>query len=65
MAIERKVALQAATPQEVATTIVMSNKVAQDKDKRKIAKNLEARKSYKFKEDPFVEKLALEIEAKM
>jgi len=36
----------------------------QDKGKRKIAKSTETEKSYKFKEDPLVENVVLEIDAK-
>lgn len=39
-------------------------KLVQDKGKRKISKRKEVEKSYKFKEDPLVENLALEIEEK-
>lgn len=36
----------------------------QDKVKRNIVENPEVEKSYKFREDPLIEKVALEIEAK-
>jgi len=35
-----------------------------DKGKRKISEKPKVEKSYKFKEDPLVEKVAFEIEAK-
>jgi len=59
-----KIALLAATTQESTTTIAISRKLAQDKGKRKIVKNLEAKQSYKMKADPFIEKETLAIEAK-
>jgi len=64
MAIEWKETLQLATPQEEATIAVVSSKPTQEKGKRKIAKNPETKKSYKFIEVPLVEKVTLEIEAK-
>jgi len=42
----------------------MSSKSTQDKRKRKISKNPEAELSYKFREDPIVERVDLEVEAK-
>jgi len=42
----------------------VSSKPTQDKGKRKIVESIEAKKKYKFKEDPLVEKVALEIDAK-
>ena len=40
------------------------NKHVQDKGKRNIEKSIEMEQSYKFKEDPLVEKVALEIDMK-
>lgn len=59
MAMEWKEALQEATPQEVATIVVVSNKLAQDKGKRKIVESAEVEQSYKFIKYPLVEKVAL------
>ena len=42
----------------------MSIKSKQDKGKRKSVESAEAEQSYNFREDPLVEKVALEIEAK-
>ena len=42
----------------------MRNKPAQDKGKRKISESIEANQSYNFREDPLVEKVALDIEVK-
>jgi len=59
-----KFALQEATPQEAITIASISRKLVQDNGKRKIAENLEAEKSYKFKADPLIEKETLVVEAK-
>lgn len=64
MVVEWIAALKAAVPKGVAATTTTSRKHVQDKGKRKIVESAKVEKSYKFKEDPLVEKLALEIEAK-
>ena len=48
----------------LVSTSIVSNKSVQDKGKRKIAKCAEVEKSYKFKEDPLVDIVALEIDVK-
>lgn len=52
--------LKVAALQVVATSI----KPVQDKGKRKIVKGTETKKSYKFKEDPLVQKVSLKIDVK-
>lgn len=64
MVVEWKAALQAIAPKEATTTVVVSSKPTQDKGKRKIAESAEVEQSYKFKEDPLLERVALEIDAK-
>ena len=64
IAVEWKLALYTAAPQDETTTTEVKNKPVQDKGKRKIVEIVEAEKSYKIREDPLVEKVALEIEVK-
>ena len=56
--------LKVVAPQGAAKTVAGSNKPLQDKGKRKIFEGKETEQCYKFKEDPLVEKVALEIDAK-
>lgn len=64
MDVEWKVALQGSTPQEATTIAAVRKKPAHEKGKRKIVESVEVEKSYKFKENPLVERVALEIDAK-
>ena len=51
-------------PPEAMTTTAVSKKLVQGKGKRMISESTEDEQSYKFREDPLVEKVALEIETK-
>lgn len=64
IATKWKASLQAITSHEATTIETISNKLMQDKGKRKIFENPKADQSYKFKEVPLIEKEALESEAK-
>lgn len=64
IAIEWKVALQAAKPQEETSITIIRNKLAEDKGKRNISKNPKNEQSYKFKDDPLIKKETLAVEAK-
>ena len=47
-----------------ATPTAASNKPVQDNGKRKIVESTKEEQTYKFKEDPLVERVSLEIDAK-
>jgi len=64
MDVEWKASLQATTLPEETITTTVSNKPIEDKGKRKSIESVEAEQSYKFKECPLVERLALEIDVK-
>lgn len=65
MVVESLVALKEATPQGETIRETTSNKPMQDKGKRKIVESIKTEQCYKFKEDPLVERVALEIDSKM
>ena len=64
MAVEWLATFKATTPQEATTTTAARNKPVQFKGKRKIVESIGMEQSYKFKEDPLVERVASEIGAK-
>jgi len=60
--VEWKEALHVAELWEAIATKIVRKKLVQDKGKRKIVESTEVEQTYKFKEDPLVEKVALDIE---
>lgn len=64
MVLEWLATLKVAAPQGATTIATKRNKPTPDKGNRKIYESTEVEKSSKFKEDPLVERVALEIEEK-
>jgi len=64
MEVEWLATLKVETPQGETTITTASTKPVQEKGKRNIVESTETEESYKFKEDPLVEIVDFEIDAK-